>query len=320
MSVKRVVVTGAAGQIAYSLLFRIAAGEMFGKEQKVDLVLVDIEAAQNGLEGVAMELQDSAFSMLEKVSFGHDFSALVEGADLVLLVGARPRTLGMERKDLLQANSQIFASQGRFLARASKEVVVFVVGNPCNTNALILAHHAKIDPKRIHAMTQLDLNRAKAFLAEKLVCHARDVEGVIIWGNHSSTQVPDISHLTVKEKKVVLPFDAAFVEKVQKRGAEVIAKRGSSSAASAASALIHLVKNTLEPTKEGLFYSSAIYSDQNPYGIDPNLFFSFPVVSRGEGKVEIVPYLNWPPELASLIARTEKELIEERDAVVEFLK
>jgi malate dehydrogenase len=322
---KRVVVTGAAGQIAYSLLFRIASGDLFGKDQPIALHLLDILA--DPMKGVAMELDDCAFPLLKEVRVGTNAEEMFEGVHYALLVGAAPRKAGMERKDLLMTNAKIFVEQGKALNRsASKDVRVLVVGNPCNTNCLIAMHHApKIDPKQFYAMTRLDQNRAASMMAIKAGVPVSDVSNVTIWGNHSSTQVPDFENAKIQGKPVVSRLDRAwlekdFIEAVQQRGAAVIKARGASSAASAANAAIGAMKSVLVPTENGNWFSMGIASKGNPYGIDPNLVFSFPCRSEGKGDLHIVPNIPITPFLKEKIALTQKELIEERDAVADLLK
>ncbi len=315
--------TGGAGQIAYSLLFRIAAGELLGPDQPIELRILEIPAAKGALEGVVMELNDCAFPLLERIHISTDPFEAFEGIDYAILVGAKPRGPGMERKDLLSENAKIFIEQGKALGeKASSDALVFVVGNPCNTNALIAMHHApKLDRKQFFSMTRLDESRARSQLAIKAGVPITEVHKLAIWGNHSSTQVPDFIHATIgkspaeeviKDRKWL---ETEFFERVQKRGAEVIAARGRSSAASAASAAIDSIRSLLLPTPEGEWFSVGLYSDQNPYGIDGGLFFSFPCRSRGKGKIEIVKGLDWDPFLREKIKATEKELIEEREAI-----
>jgi malate dehydrogenase len=327
LSAKTIAVTGGAGQIAYNLLFRIASGEMLGKDQPVRLKILEIPEALKMLEGVVMELEDCAFPLLESIEMGSGPFQIFEGVDIAMLVGASPRGPGMERKDLLSANAKIFIEQGRALnAHAAKGALVFVVGNPCNTNALITLNHApKLNPKRIFAMTRLDENRAKAQLAKKANASVAEVRQMTIWGNHSSTQVPDFTHALIGKEAVLkkIPdrqwLETTFVETIQKRGAQVIAARGKSSAASAANAAIDSIQSLMQPTKEGDWFSVGLLSDGNPYGVQSHLIFSFPCRSKGEGRVEIVPDLAWDPFIQQKIAETEKELMEERDAIQELL-
>lgn len=325
---KRIVITGAAGQIAYSLLFRIARGEIFGKDQPIAISLLDIPALETGLQGLVMELEDCAFPLLKEVRFGSDPFEMFEGADLALLVGAKPRGPGMERKDLLLDNGKIFIEQGKALDQvAMKEVRTLVVGNPCNTNCLIAMHHAPtIAKEQFFCMTMLDQHRASAQLAKKAGVSIDEVKRVGIWGNHSATQVPDFVNAKIGNKPVVevisdTPWlETTFVETVQKRGAAVIQARGKSSAASAAHAAIESAKALFTKTKEGAFFSVGQLSKKNPYGIEEDLIFSFPCISDGEGNTEIVSGLNINSFLEEKLQITQKELIEERDAVRHLLK
>lgn len=318
--IKRIAVTGGAGQIAYSLLFRIAHGEMLGHDQPLILHILEIPEMIQALEGVKMELEDCAFPLLREIHIGSDPRQLFDGVHLALLVGAKPRGPGMERGDLLKENGKIFIEQGRALNEvADRDVKVLVVGNPCNTNCLIAMQHApKIPRRNFHAMTRLDQNRATWQLAKKASVSVNDVKCVTIWGNHSSTQVPDFYNAMIKGKPLqdTIQDDAwlqgEFTSIVQKRGAAVIAARGKSSAASAASSAIDAVKSLMGPTPQGEWFSSAVCSDGNPYGIEENLIFSFPCRSKGEGEWEIVPDLMRNDFLDKRLEATEKELIEER--------
>ncbi len=326
-SVKRVAVTGGAGQIAYSLLFRIANGEMLGSDQPVALHILEIPEAIGALEGVVMELKDCAFPLLKEVRVGSDPMDVFEGVDFALLVGAKPRGPGMERKDLLTENGKIFTKQGEALDKvASKDVKVLVVGNPCNTNCLITMHNAPSIPrKNFHAMTRLDENRAASSLAEKAGVEVVDVTNVTIWGNHSATQVPDF--VNAKVKGVPLPetitdgqwLEGEFLTGVQQRGAAIIKARGKSSAASAANAAIDHIKSLVTPTEEGHLFSAGVCTDGNPYGIQEDLIFSFPCRSKGDGDYEIVADVPWNDFLKERIVATEKELLEERDAVTDLI-
>jgi malate dehydrogenase len=327
--IKRIAVTGGAGQIAYSLLFRIANGDVLGKEQEIALHILEVEEAVPFLKGVAMELQDCAFPLLKEVKIGSDPHEVFKGVHYAFLVGAKPRGPGMERKDLLTENAKIFVEQGKALdAVADPNVIVLVVGNPCNTNCLIARSFAKrIRKDRFFAMTRLDQNRASAFLAEKAGVAVKEVSDVVIWGNHSSTQVPDFHHAKLGRKPVLEVLkdqrdwlEKEFVAKVQKRGAEVIQARGKSSAASAANAAIDAMKSLVFPSKKGEYFSMALFSGQNPYGIDPGLIFSFPCKNeKGEGALEIVSGLEWDSFLQTKIKETEKELLEEKSLVESLL-
>lgn len=326
-SIKRVAVTGGAGQIAYNLLFRIASGEMLGFDQPIALHILEIPDALNALEGVKMELDDCAFPLLKEIHIGSNPVTIFEGVHYALLVGAKPRGPGMERGDLLQDNGKIFVEQGRALnASADKDVKVLLVGNPCNTNCLIaMANAPNIPRKNFHAMMRLDQNRAKAQLAMKARVGVADVTNVTIWGNHSATQVPDFFNAKINDKPVIekisdrLWLENEFISTVQKRGAAVIAARGKSSAASAASAVIDSIKDLLTPTPKGRWFSSAVWSQGNPYQVADNLIFSFPCRSLGNGDYEIVKDLPWNDFLTDKIRQSERELLEERDLVKKML-
>lgn len=342
--IKRIAVTGGAGQISYSLLFRIASGEMLGADQPLSLHVLEMPESLEALKGVAMELEDCAFPLLKEVKISSHPVEIFEGAHIALLIGAKPRGPGMERKDLLSANAKIFIEQGKALNDvASKDVLVFVVGNPCNTNCLIAMHHApKIPKNHFFAMTRLDENRARAMLARKASVatvehgfinemrnHEISVDAVThmtIWGNHSSTQVPDFLNARILGKPALdvikdRPWcERDFMSAVQKRGAQVISARGKSSAASAAHAVIGSIHSLLFPTKEGEWHSFAMFSEGNFYGIEENLIFSFPCISKGDGKIEIVKDLHWDSFLEEKIRLSEKELIEERMLIADLLR
>lgn len=327
-SIKRVAVTGGAGQIAYNLLFRIASGEMLGFDQPIALHILEIPEALNALEGVKMELDDCAFPLLKEIHIGSNPVTVFEGVHYALLVGAKPRGPGMERGDLLQDNGKIFMQQGRALnASADKDVKVLLVGNPCNTNCLIaMANAPNIPRKNFHAMMRLDQNRAKAQLAMKARVGVADVTNVTIWGNHSATQVPDFFNAKINDKPAIEKItdrqwlENEFISTVQKRGAAIIAARGKSSAASAASAVIDSIKDLLTPTPKGRWFSSAVWSQGNPYQVADDLIFSFPCRSSGNGDYEIVKDLPWNDFLTDKIKQSEKELLEERDLVKKMLK
>ena len=316
----RVVVTGAAGQIGYSLIFRIAAGEMLGKDQPIILQLLEITPALKNLAGVVMELNDCAFPTLAGIVATDDPNVAFKDADYALLVGARPRGPGMERKDLLEANSAIFSVQGRAIDQhASRNIKVLVVGNPANTNSLIAQKNApSINPAQFTAMTRLDHNRALSQLAEKTGTHTTQIKNMIIWGNHSATQYPDIHHCLVDGKPATGLVDADwvksnFIPTVQKRGAAIIEARGLSSAASAASAAIDHMHSWALGTAEGDFVSMGIPSDGS-YGIEPGVIYSYPCVCK-DGKYEIVQGLEIGEFSRERMSATEKELREERAAV-----
>jgi malate dehydrogenase len=321
----RVAVTGAAGQIGYATLFRIASGEMLGKDQPVILQLLELPQAVNALKGVVMELEDCAFPLLRGIVQTSEEKQAFEGADYALLIGARPRSKGMERGDLLMANAAIFSSQGKALnAVANRDTLrVIVVGNPANTNCLIAARNApNIDPKRFTAMTRLDHNRGLAQLAGKTGSLVTDIEKFAIWGNHSATQYPDISNTTIKGKaaKQVINDDKwvkdTFIPAVQQRGAAIIAARGLSSAASAGSSAIDHLRDWTHGTN-GQWTSMAVYSDKS-YGTTQGLYFSYPVTCDN-GQYAIVKNVPIDPFSAEKIEASHKELLSERDAVKDFL-
>ncbi len=324
---KRIAVTGAGGQIAYSILFRIAAGEMLGLDQPIALHLLEIPEAQDALKGVVMELEDCAFPLLKEIKIGSDPHQLFEGVNYALLIGAKPRGPGMERKDLLSENGKIFIEQGKALNdSAASDVTVLVVGNPCNTNCLIAMHHApKIPKKQFFAMTRLDQNRAKTMLAAKAKVDLTEVSNVAIWGNHSATQVPDFVNAKIKGRPSLESIhdrkwcEEEFVPKVQQRGAAVIAARKKSSAASAANAAIDSIRSLIHPTPEGEWFSVGLFSQGNEYGIKDDLIFSFPCRFKN-GKVEIVKNVPWDHFLKEKIALSEKELLDEREMISHLLK
>ncbi|MGX9687918.1 malate dehydrogenase [Deinococcus wulumuqiensis] len=316
----RVAVTGAAGQIGYSLLFRIAAGDMLGKDQPVILQLLEITPALKALQGVVMELRDGAFPLLADVVTTDDPKVAFKDADYALLVGAMPRKAGMERGDLLGANGGIFKPQGEALNEvASRDVKVLVVGNPANTNALIAQQNAPdLDPRCFTAMVRLDHNRALSQLAEKTGAAVSDIKNVTIWGNHSSTQYPDLSQATVGVKPALEQIDRAWYENdyiptVAKRGAAIIEARGASSAASAASAAIDHMRDWALGTPEGEWTSMGIPSDGS-YGIPEGLIYGFPVRCK-DGKYEIVQGLDVSDFSRGKMDATARELEEERDEV-----
>ncbi len=320
----RVAVTGAAGQISYSLLFRIAAGEMLGKDQPVILQMLEITPALEALKGVAMELEDCAFPLVSGMVCTDDANVAFKDADYALLVGARPRGPGMERKDLLEANAAIFSVQGKAINdNASKDIKVLVVGNPANTNALIAQRNAPdIDPRQFTAMTRLDHNRAMSQLGEKLGKSINDVSYMTIWGNHSSTQYPDLFHAKVSGDTAVDQVDQdwyenTFIPDVQQRGAAIIKARGASSAASAANAAIFHMRDWALGSADNDWVSMGVYSDGS-YGIEEGLIYSFPCVCK-DGDWEIVQGLDINEFSKEKMQATEKELQEERDAVKSLL-
>jgi malate dehydrogenase len=319
----RVAVTGAAGQISYSLLFRIAAGEMLGTDQPVILQLLEITPALEALAGTVMEIEDCAFPLVAGIVQTDDANVAFKDADYCLLVGARPRGPGMERKDLLEANAAIFSAQGKAINdNASRDVKVLVVGNPANTNALIAYRNAPdLNPGQFTAMTRLDHNRAMAQLAKKTGKHSTDVKNMIIWGNHSATQYPDIHHCTVAGTAATSLVDqdwvtGDFIPTVQQRGAAIIKARGLSSAASAANAAIEHMRDWALGT-DGQIVSMGIHSDGS-YGVAEGLIYSFPVTCEN-GQYTIVQGLEVNAFSQDLMDKTETELSEERDAVASLL-
>lgn len=320
----RVTVTGAAGQISYALLFRIASGAMLGQDQPVILQLLEITPAMGALEGVVMELNDCAFPLLQDVVISDDPEVAFKDTDYALLVGARPRGPGMERKDLLEANAAIFSTQGKAINKvANRDIKVLVVGNPANTNALIASANAPdLDAGQFTAMTRLDHNRALSQLAEKTGAHTTEIKRMTIWGNHSNTQYPDISNAMVNGAAASGLVDQAWLESqfiptVQERGAAIIKARGASSAASAAAAAIDHMRTWALGTADGDWVSMAIPSDGS-YGIEPGIMYSYPVTCR-DGKYEIVQDLEISEFSRSRMDVTENELRQEREAIEHLL-
>jgi malate dehydrogenase len=320
----KVAVTGAAGQIGYSLLFRIASGALLGPDTPVRLSLLEITPALGAAEGVAMELDDCAFPLLDGIDINDDAGRAFDGANVALLVGARPRTKGMERGDLLEANGAIFTVQGKALSdNAADDLKVLVVGNPANTNALIAMHNAPDVPReRFTAMTRLDQNRAMAQLSKKAGVGVAEVQRMTIWGNHSATQYPDLFHAQVSGRNAAEVVDDQqwlendFIPTVQKRGAAIIEARGASSAASAASAAIDHVHDWVLGTPDGDWVSMAVPSDGS-YGVPEGLISSFPVTCSG-GSYDIVQGLDIDDFSRGRIDASVAELGEERDAVREL--
>ena len=319
----RVAVTGAAGQISYSLLFRIAAGEMLGKDQPIILQLLEISPALEVLKGTVMEIEDCAFPLVAEIIQTDDPDIAFKNAQFCILVGARPRGPGMERNDLLEANAQIFSLQGKAINdNADSDAKVLVVGNPANTNALIAYRNAPdLNPRQFTAMTRLDHNRAIAQLAQKTGCHNSDVSNLIIWGNHSATQYPDIHHCKVAGRAAVDLVESSwvletFIPTVQQRGAAIIKARGLSSAASAANAVIEHMRDWVNGTN-GEMVSMGIYSD-GCYGVEEGLIFSFPVICK-DGSYSVVLGLSINELSQDLIKRTEAELKEEKEGVSALL-
>jgi malate dehydrogenase len=325
MNTVRVAVTGAAGQIGYALLFRIAAGELFGKDTPVELSLLEIEPALGSLKGVLMELEDGAFPLLRKVMTTSQAKEAFDGIDLAILVGAVPRKAGMERGDLLKINAGVFFEQGQALSQsAKKDCRVLVVGNPCNTNAYIAKERAKnLDPRNFFAMTMLDQNRAAAQLAMKAGVGIEAVSNIAIWGNHSATQFPDYFHALINGRPVMEVikdkdwFEGSFIDTVQKRGAEIIRVRGMSSAASAANAVIDTVKALTTKTPQNQFFSVAVLSDGS-YGVPEGLICGFPVQSDGK-TWKIVQGLSHNESAQRKVSLSVKELMQERDSVRDIL-
>lgn len=321
----RVAVTGAAGQIGYALLFRIASGQMFGPDTQVDLNLIELPQAMDALNGVKLELDDCAFPLLNSVTMASDPEKGFAGADWALLVGAVPRKAGMERADLLNINGGIFTTQGKAIgANAKKSCKVLVVGNPCNTNALICHHASGLPASQIFAMTMLDQNRAVTQLAHKAHVTVSDVKNLVIWGNHSPTMFPDFYNATIKGMPLteIITDDewlnGEFLTTVQQRGAAVIKARGASSAASAANAVVDTVSSIVTPTPAGEAFSVCVPSDGS-YGIPEGLVFGFPMVSDGK-KLTIRQGAVHGKSAAARIQVTTDELVGERKAVAALLK
>ena len=321
----KVAVTGAAGQIGYSLLFRIASGSMFGPEQTLELQLIEIPEAMKPLEGVVMELEDCAFPLVTKISPTSDLAEGFRGVNWALLVGSVPRKQGMERKDLLGINGKIFTGQGRAIEKnAASDVRILVVGNPCNTNCLIAMNSGKAIPSdRWFAMTRLDENRGKSQLAAKAGVHVTDVSNLAIWGNHSSTQYPDFYNAKIGGQPVPSVIQDEewlknkFIPTVQQRGAAIIKARGSSSAASAANAVVDTVHSLVTPTPEGDWYSVGICSDGS-YGVEPGIISSFPIRTAGAGR-EVVQGVTLNEFSREKINASVAELLEEKALVSELL-
>ncbi len=319
----RVAVTGGAGQIAYSLLFRIGNGEVFGPDQPVILQILEIPQALDALKGVVMELKDSAQSLVHDIIASDDPNVAFKDANWVILVGGKPRGPGMERADLLAQNGQIFVGQGKAINdNAADDVRIVVVANPCNTNCLVAKSNAPdIPADRWFAMTRLDENRAKAQLADKAGVLTTQVTNVGIWGNHSASQFPNFENAKIDGKpatEVITDRDwleGTFMTTVQKRGAEIIAARGKSSAASAANAALDTIRSLITPTADGDWFSAAVLSDGNTYGIEEGIFYSFPLKTDGNGSWEFVEGLELSDYAKGKAKATETELVEEREAV-----
>ena len=325
---KRVAVTGGSGQIAYNLLFRIANGDLLGYDQPIELAIHDLEEqCQTILPGIVMELEDSRFPLLKDIKISSDPKVVFEDANLAILLGAKPRTAGMERRDLLLENAKIFEEQGKALnEKAAKDILVLVVGNPCNTNCLItLCNAPDIPSERFHAMTRLDQNRASFQLAKKANISINDISNITIWGNHSVNQVPDFVNAQINKKPLLEKIidrkwlETDFMKIIQQRGSSIIKARGKSSAASAAQAVIDAVRELINPTEEGKWFSSAIYSNDNSYGIQEGLVFSFPCITTKEGECQIVDNLQLDDFLKEKIKLSEKELEQEKELIKHLL-
>lgn len=320
----RIAVTGAAGAISYNLLFKIAAGEMMGKDQPVILQLIEIPDAMNALRGVAMELEDCAYPLLHTITLHDNVEDGFKNCHYALLVGARPRGPGMERRDLMEVNAEIFARQGKALNDfANRDVKVLVTGNPANTNALIASRNAPdLSPSQFTCLTRLDHNRAKGMLANHSGATARDIRGIIIWGNHSPTQYPDLHQATILGEPAMAQIDTSwyreeFIPRVQQRGSEIIDARGLSSAASAAQAIVNQMHDWCLGTEPGEIVSMGILSDGS-YGIEKGIFYSFPVRCN-YGRYQIVQGIEINEFSRQRLTATEQELLDEKGVVEHLL-
>jgi len=320
-----IAVTGAAGAIGYAILPRIASGQLLGPDTKISLRLLELPQAMTALEGVVMELDDCAFPLLDSIHATDDPDVAFEGISWALLIGSKPRTKGMERNDLIRDNGPIFVGQGKALRNAASDVRIVVVGNPCNTNALIAMRNAPdIPSERFSAMTRLDQNRAMAQLARKAGVSVESVTNVTIWGNHSATQYPDTENALINGKAVgdvisdIEWLQGDMIKSVQQRGAAIINARGSSSAFSAANAAIDHVRSLVEKTPDGQWYSAAIPSDGS-YGIEEGLIFSYPLITDMNGAFSIVHGLEHSDFAKDKIQKTKDELLMERDVVKDLL-
>jgi malate dehydrogenase len=323
--VKKIAITGALGQIAYQLLFRICQGDLFGSAQPIELRLLEAPGMEEGFKGVLMELEDSAYPILTQVVTTTSAMEAFEDVDLALLIGAKPRGPGMERKDLILHNAPIFQEQGKAIDKvAKKNVQVLVVGNPSNTNCLVAIHQLKrVAPTHFHAMTRLDYNRAIYHLAKKIQQPLESIHHLAIWGNHSATQVPDILNATCFKKPIIDYLDRDYLEKefiplIQNRGSEVIKARGKSSAGSAAQAIIDAVRSIYSP--QGHSFCSGVLGLGNPYGIDSDLVFSYPCMSNGSGFYQIRGGFQFDAIMEERIKKTERELKEEMNQIRHLLK
>lgn len=320
----KVAVTGAAGQISYSLLFRIASGEVFGPNQPVDLHLIELPSAVKAAEGVAMELNDCAYSTLSSIEIFDQTNSGFNGVHWAILVGSMPRAKGMQRSDLVRVNGPIFKQQGQDLEGADESLRCVVVGNPCNTNALIALRHARgVPPCRFFAMTALDESRARYQLAHYCGVSVSEVSHLVIWGNHSATMVPDYENALISNRKALIAvsdhswFKDTFINTVQQRGMRIIEARGKSSAASAASACIRTIRSLLG-FSAGVF-SAGVYSDHNPYGVEDGLVYSFPLRLDENDEVQIVENFSHSDSMKARLLRSAEELMAERQAVADLL-
>ncbi|MBF0371134.1 MAG: malate dehydrogenase [Magnetococcales bacterium] len=320
----RVAVSGAAGQIAYSMLFRLASGEIFGKDRQVHLKLLEIPPAMNALQGVMMEIDDCAFPTLAGMEGTDKPEEAFDGVNWALLVGSRPRGKGMERADLIKVNGPIFVGQGQALNRAASDVRILVVGNPCNTNCLIAMNNSDVGRDRFAAMMHLDYNRSKSLLATKAGVPVSEVSNMVVWGNHSNNQYPDFENARIGGKPVteVIKDEAwlkeEFIKTVQNRGAAIIQARGSSSAASAANAALDHVVTMQKATPGGDWFAEAIHSE-GQYGVDPGLIFGFPLTSAGDGTCQVVDGLTMSDWAKTKFNAVLDELRSERDVVKDLL-
>lgn len=321
----KVAVTGAAGNISYAMLFRIASGDVFGKDQPVELSLLEIPPAMGALDGVMMELDDCSFPLLAGMNGYDDPEKAFDGMNQVLMVGSRPRGPGMERADLISANGPIFVGQGQALNKAADDVRILVVGNPCNTNCLIAMNNSDVPQDRFGAMMRLDQNRAESMLAQKAGVAVTDVTNVAIWGNHSNNQYPDFENARINGKPAPEVIgdqawlEGTFTPDVQKRGAAVIKARGASSAASAANAAIDHVVSFLNPTPAGNWFSAGVVS-KGEYGVDEGLIFGYPLTADGNGGWSVVEGLSMSDWGKKSFENVLNELRNERDVVKDLLK
>ncbi|MBF0182989.1 MAG: malate dehydrogenase [Magnetococcales bacterium] len=321
----RVAVSGAAGQIAYNLLFRIASGQLFGKEQPVHLSLLEIPQAMTALTGVVMELEDCAFPTLAGIDISDQADVAFDGINWALLVGSRPRGPGMERADLIRVNGPIFVGQGQALNKAADDVRIMVVGNPCNTNCLIAMNNSEVPADRFSAMMRLDQNRASAALAKKAGVSVSSITHMVVWGNHSNNQYPDFenAHINHRPASEVIGdltwLQETFVKSVQERGAVIIKARGLSSAASAAAAIIDHVGSLIHATPAGDCYSMAVRSE-GTYGVDPGLMFGFPMRTLIDGSKEVIDGLTFSPWAKERFEFVLNELRSEREVVKDLLR